>query len=126
MRRPSEVNWCRGRGDRAVALRAQVIRVDLETNGSESITVDVGGRAERRDRFGEGDRRAAVKNAERLARAIVDGHGCDDASRRELDDFDAECVGETTGCKRAKVGEQRDWIGSSHVHESTLSGRCGD
>ena len=56
-----------------------LISCPTATKRSRSISAD---RAERRHRFRERDRRAAVQDAERLARALVHRHRRDDALRR--------------------------------------------
>ena len=94
MRRASNVHGRGRRRDEAVTFGAEMIRVDLETNGRELLSVDVRRGGEGRNGFREGDGCATVQNPERLPRAIVDRHRRDDAIWRDLEYFNAQGVGE--------------------------------
>ena len=68
-----------------------------------------GHRAEARHRFGQGQRGAAVQDAEGLARAVVDGHGGFDALVREVGVLYAQIAHQAVGglCVEAVQGHLR-------------------
>jgi len=115
VRRPSNVHGRGRRRDHTVTFGAEMIRVDLETNSRELLSVDVRGRAKRRDGFRQGDGCATVQGPKRLSGAIVDRHRRDDATGRDLEHFDAQRVGEAARRERAKIREKRNWIGGCHA-----------
>ena len=67
-----------------------------------------------------------MENAEWLSRSLVDRHGRDNACCRELDDVDAQSVGETAGCEAPKIGKEGDGsggVGHLSIVESSMD-RC--
>jgi hypothetical protein len=76
--------------DMALAHRAQVIRVDLLADDLVAAAVDHHRAADAAERLGECDGGAAVQDAIRLHRAMIDGHPGGQAIRLDRNDLDVQ------------------------------------
>src|SRR5688572_32796738 len=90
LRAAPEVDRARAAGDMAGHRRAQVVRVDLDADDLESLAVDAHRTADAAERFGEGDRGAAVQDAVWLHRTPVHGHPRLEVVLADVGDLDAE------------------------------------
>src|SRR5690606_39736293 len=87
---PADVQRAGRAYDVAVLHGAYVIRVDFLPDHAISIGIDDERSCRAAERLGQRHRRAAMEDAVRLARAIVDRHATSQVVRAELDELDAQ------------------------------------
>ena len=112
--RAADVQHFRRAGDDARGHGADVVGVDVESDGDFFRRIETQISGETAERFGQCDRGAAVQEPERLPRAFVDGHRAAQEIVADFNDADIERRNHRVAARRVDLFERSALLPDGH------------